>query len=88
MTLPKDVQATLAEQLAHCDGADCICSAYGEHDCSCNADWTPAEVYRLRARLAAADALLQDVRDSYSAPPVLHARIQSHLHGAGDDIHD
>lgn len=40
---------TLEEQLAHCDGKDCTCAAYGPSECACDADWTPAEVYRLRA---------------------------------------
>lgn len=51
---------TLEEQLSQCDGATCQCGAYGRHECACNADWTPAEVYRLRSRLAASDALLRD----------------------------
>jgi hypothetical protein len=30
------------------DGIDCNCSAYGEHECCCGADWTTQEVYDLR----------------------------------------
>jgi hypothetical protein len=33
------------------DGKDCKCSAYGEHECGCGADWTPQEVYDLRAQV-------------------------------------
>lgn len=39
---------TLEHQLEHCDGKDCTCMAYGERECACDADWTPAEVYLLR----------------------------------------
>ena len=41
----------LARQLAHCDGVDCTCAAWGACECGCDADWTPAEVYKLRARV-------------------------------------
>jgi len=34
------------------DGKDCRCHAHCEHECSCDADWTPKEVYDLRAELA------------------------------------
>jgi hypothetical protein len=48
-----DDNRTLEEQLAHCDGRDCHCAAFGSCECGCDADWTPAEVYRLRAEVAA-----------------------------------
>lgn len=44
-----DDTRTLEEQLAHCDGRDCECLARSSGECGCDADWTPAEVYRLRA---------------------------------------
>lgn len=34
------------------DGKDCRCNAHCEHECCCDADWTPKEVYDLRAELA------------------------------------
>ena len=53
---------TLAEQLAHCDGLDCRCSARSCGECACDADWTPAEVYRLRADVAARSLDADDAR--------------------------
>ena len=46
----------LEQQLAHCDGKDCKCMAYYSGECACDADWTPAEVYRLRAERDALQA--------------------------------
>jgi hypothetical protein len=50
------------------DGKGCKCAAYSESECGCDADWTPQEVYDLRAeneqlkeairRLAEQDAML------------------------------
>ena len=31
------------------DGIDCKCAAHNESECGCGADWTPQEVYDLRA---------------------------------------
>ncbi len=50
-------EEALEYQLAHCDGKDCTCAAYGECECACGADWTPAEVYLLRDKV---DALRKD----------------------------
>ena len=33
------------------DGKGCVCHAYGECECACGADWTPQEVYDLRAEV-------------------------------------
>ena len=44
----------LEDRLQHCDGADCTCAARCESDCVCNADWTSAEIYILRAQAAGA----------------------------------
>lgn len=43
----------LEEELEHCAGKDCKCMAYGESECGCGCgvDWTPAEVYELRAEI-------------------------------------
>jgi hypothetical protein len=34
------------------NGKGCKCNAHCEHECCCDADWTPKEVYDLRADLA------------------------------------
>jgi hypothetical protein len=34
------------------DGKGCKCAAYSESECGCDADWTPQEVYDLRAEVA------------------------------------
>lgn len=66
---------TLEEQLSQCDGATCQCGAYGRHECACDADWTPAEVYRLRAER---DALRDEcgtfggIVDAYEADAVAY----------------
>ncbi len=31
------------------DGKGCKCNAYDKSECGCDADWTPQEVYDLRA---------------------------------------
>jgi hypothetical protein len=31
------------------DGKGCTCAAHSESECGCDADWTPQEVYDLRA---------------------------------------
>jgi hypothetical protein len=54
----------LIERLAHCDGKDCRCMAYSNSECACDADWTPAEVYRLRAER---DALRGRIEDAPTA---------------------
>lgn len=42
----------LEQLLAHCDGKDCYCNALSQRECGCGADWTPAEVYKLRVEVA------------------------------------
>ena len=45
-----------------CDGQGCACGAYGQCECGCACDWTPREVYELRAevnKLTEENALLQ-----------------------------
>lgn len=34
------------------DGLDCKCAAWAYFECACGADWTPREVYELRAEVA------------------------------------
>ena len=41
----------LEETLKHCDGKDCECYAYYQGECSCDVDWTPEEVVKLRYQL-------------------------------------
>lgn len=43
-TKPKALQVLLD----HCDGKDCTCGAWNRLECGCDADWTPAEIYKLR----------------------------------------
>ena len=31
------------------NGQGCTCNAWSENECACGADWTPQEVYDLRA---------------------------------------
>ena len=33
------------------NGRECHCAAHSENECACGADWTPDEVYELRARI-------------------------------------
>ena len=39
---------TLKELISHADGADCKCCAAAQVECSCDVDWTPREIYKLR----------------------------------------
>jgi hypothetical protein len=44
------------------NGKDCRCNAHCEHECCCDADWTPKEVYDLRAELARVTAERDEAR--------------------------
>lgn len=51
------------------DGKGCICGAYSESECGCDADWTPKELYaardeiaRLRAEYAAISGAMMAIR--------------------------
>lgn len=39
-------------------GADCTCAAHGECECCCGVDWTPKEVYLLRAEIKEGEKIL------------------------------
>ena len=39
------------EHRADFDGHLCKCAAYGKHECSCDADWTPRVIRRLQVVL-------------------------------------
>ena len=51
------------------NGQGCTCNAWSENECACGADWTPQEVYdlraennRLKAELKSIDGALDDPR--------------------------
>jgi len=48
---PAQEPVKLEEALKHCDGKDCECFAYYQGECTCDADWTPEEVVKLRYQL-------------------------------------
>ncbi|NBT36107.1 MAG: hypothetical protein EBT03_11345 [Betaproteobacteria bacterium] len=50
------------------DGEGCTCAAHSEAECGCDADWTPQEVYDLRAENAAVYGLLADIRAAVGDP--------------------
>jgi hypothetical protein len=50
------------------DGKGCKCEAHSESECGCDADWTPQEVYDLRAANAAVYGLLADIRAAVGDP--------------------
>ena len=55
-------------------GQDCTCSAYGQHECACDADWTDPEVYRLQARIDELEAFVRDVANRNYDYPELKAQ--------------
>lgn len=50
------------------NGKDCKCYAYCESECACGADWTPQEVYDLRASNARLLGLIADIRAAVGDP--------------------
>lgn len=60
MTIDPNREA-LQDKLLHCDGRDCTCHAYGSSECACDADWTPAQVYKLQSELATLRALVEEI---------------------------
>lgn len=44
------------------DGLDCKCEARSSHECCCDADWTPSEVYKLRKELSHLQKLCEEQR--------------------------
>lgn len=72
--LPEETRKALELQLKHCDGRDCRCGAYGSCECACDdVDWTPAEVYRLRAKLKCAESERDALRETVKR---LNRRVQ------------
>jgi len=49
--MKEDARDSSASRGSHrvCDGVGCKCEARSEAECGCDADWTPQEVYDLRA---------------------------------------
>jgi len=57
-------------------GIDCQCNASVERECCCSdVDWTPTEVYRLRAQLvnAKADGIREAISDYKNKQPLKSA---------------
>ena len=58
------------------DGIGCKCCAYNESECGCGIDWTPQEIYDLRARIAELEGVYgalavehEYLKDKLTAPP-------------------
>lgn len=55
------------------DGKGCICAAYDESECACDADWTPQELIDARAEIArlrltdAERSVIRDAADRYAS---------------------
>lgn len=51
----KDIPRSILDELNDCDGVNCECSAYGESECCCDANWdSPYEIllrYILRNKM-------------------------------------
>lgn len=51
------------------DGKGCKCAAYDQSECGCDADWTPQEVYDLRAELKNIKSLVRRFFDAVASVP-------------------
>ena len=51
------------------DGKGCKCAAYDQSECGCDADWTPQEVYDLRAELKNIKLLVRRFFDAVASVP-------------------
>lgn len=56
--------------------------AHGQSECVCDADWTPAEVYRLRAYCLAQDAEIERLQEQ------LHAGTEAGWHALRNERDD
>ena len=69
-----------------CDGHGCSCSAWSENECACDADWTTADVYKLRAEVNLLKDTLKDVMEkelihgSPEAPTIVEVIQELKLH--------
>lgn len=50
------------------DGRKCVCSAHGQYECGCDADWTQKEVYVLQRDLEKAKEVLAKWRSKEVVP--------------------
>lgn len=57
--MSEEKDKSLEEQLKHCAGRDCKCSAYDYSECGCDVDWTPSEVYELRHKVKSLESRLK-----------------------------
>ncbi len=55
------------------DGMGCVCNAYSSSECACGVDWTPSEVYELRAALIKARDTLELCRPEHVTRPAIKA---------------
>ena len=49
------------------EGKGCKCYARSQGECSCNVDWTPKEVYRLRDEIEAKDKRIAELESALMA---------------------
>ena len=56
-------------------GAGCECFARDQSECGCDADWTPAEVYELRSRVAELEQAI--ISNCYDDPSTAGERLMS-----------
>ena len=50
------------------NGQGCTCNAWAANECACGADWTPQEVYDLRAENNRLKAELKSIDDALDDP--------------------
>lgn len=79
------------------DGKGCVCHAYCEYECACGADWTPQEVYDLRAEVERLRDAMQDIGLAITAYDAASGRARHDydmvcagglLYDAVQEIHD
>ena len=57
------------------DGKGCKCAAYSESECGCDADWTPQEVYDLRAENARLKEAIRRLADQDATLSVCNGNV-------------
>jgi hypothetical protein len=66
-------------------GKGCMCHAHSESECGCDVDWTPREVYELRAqRDRLAEAIKRYIAEDYTL--VALQRTLAAVEGGSDEI--
>lgn len=53
-------------------GMDCTCSAYGESECGCGADWTDARIYKLQAEIGIRDSRIKELEGALNQVARVH----------------